>query len=69
MTDLPVLTLAGDGRARGRAHGEALRPLIKTHVERWLDWLGTNTGEDPRAYVAALQRATGEPARGVLLRV
>jgi len=58
MTPLPVVTLAGNGRERGRAHGEALRPLIKTHVGRWLEWLGVNTGEDPRAYVAALVAET-----------
>src|SRR5260221_4923971 len=58
MTPLPVLTLAGNGRERGRAHGEALRTLIKTHVERWLGWLGDNTGEEPVAYVAALVAQT-----------
>ena len=58
MTTLPIVTLAGDARARGRAHGEALRPLIQTHVARWLDWLGVNTGEPPRAYVEALVTQT-----------
>ena len=58
MTTLPIVTVAGDGRARGRAHGEALRPLIRTHVARWLDWLGVNTGAEPRAYVEALVSET-----------
>ena len=55
---LPVLTLTGNGLERGRAHGEALRPLIQTHVARWLDWLGVNTGEPPRAYIEALVSET-----------
>ena len=58
MSTLPIVTLTGSALERGRAHGAALRPLIQTHVARWLDWLGANTGEDPRAYVAALVSQT-----------
>jgi isopenicillin-N N-acyltransferase-like protein len=58
MTALPVLPLAGNALERGRAQGEALRPLIQTHVARWLDWLGRNSGEPPRAYVEALVTQT-----------
>ncbi len=58
MTTLPILTLTGSALERGRAHGEELRPLIQTHVARWLDLLAVNTGEEPRAYVAALVSET-----------
>jgi isopenicillin-N N-acyltransferase-like protein len=46
------LVLEGTPRERGKAHGEALKPLILDHVERWMDALGRTTGRDPNAYIA-----------------
>jgi hypothetical protein len=49
--DFIKITLEGDGRARGRAHGEALRPLIHEHMNRWLAAIELDLGVDPRSYV------------------
>ena len=57
-SDLQVVKLSGSPRERGRVHGEELRPLIHTHVERWLDWLGRSHAEAPRAYVDNLVTRT-----------
>jgi isopenicillin-N N-acyltransferase-like protein len=43
---LLVVDCVGDGRARGRAHGEAMRPRIHEGLERWKDALGAN-GKKP----------------------
>lgn len=47
---LPVLDLSGTPRARGRAHGEALRERVHAHLARWFDSLAEDVG-DPRAYL------------------
>jgi isopenicillin-N N-acyltransferase-like protein len=36
MTGLPMIDLTGDATTRGRAHGEALRPLIEENIETYL---------------------------------
>jgi isopenicillin-N N-acyltransferase like protein len=48
--------IAGDARARGRAHGRALAPLVRGHLEAWKASL-PHAG-DPQGYVAALLRDT-----------
>lgn len=52
--DIPLIHLRGTPRERGRAHGEELRPLIHTHADRWLNWLGRRRGRKTRDYVQAL---------------
>src|SRR4051812_42710585 len=51
MTAPRLVDLPADPRARGEAHGEALRDVIAEGVGRWHDSLATATGEDPRAWV------------------
>lgn len=48
---IPEVLVEGDGRSRGRAHGEALRPLVHEHLERWLTAIGEDLGVEPRAYL------------------
>lgn len=48
---LPLLELRGNARQRGRIHGEALRPLVVEHLERWKENLAADTGFDPETYV------------------
>ncbi len=45
------LDVRGDGRARGRAHGEELRELIHDHLERWKIALAAELDEHPDIYV------------------
>ncbi len=55
MTDtLAPLVLNGTPRERGRQHGETLREKIHAHLARWLDFLGEDTGLDPRRYLAQM---------------
>jgi predicted choloylglycine hydrolase len=51
MTAPRLVDLPAEPRARGEAHGEALRDLIAQGVGRWHDSLATATGEDPREWV------------------
>jgi len=46
-----VIELAGDGRQRGRAHGELLRAAITEAFGRWMDWLAQRSGMDPAQYI------------------
>jgi hypothetical protein len=51
------VTLTGDGRERGRIHGEELRDDIVAGIERWRDGLGPVVG-DVDAYLAAFTSQT-----------
>lgn len=55
---LRVIEVSGDGRARGRAHGEELRPLVHEHLARYLDAIAADLGTDPRAYLQGFLRDT-----------
>jgi isopenicillin-N N-acyltransferase like protein len=44
----------GDGRARGRAHGEALRGEIAGALERWAEHTARSTGLHPAEYIDRL---------------
>ncbi len=48
---LRVVDCAGSPRERGRAHGEALRPVIGEGLGRWLASLGLTHGSDPDSYL------------------
>ncbi|KAA0960005.1 6-aminopenicillanic acid acyl-transferase [Microbacterium sp. ANT_H45B] len=48
----PVVELSGDGRARGRTHGEEVRGLIATSMERWRDRIEQLTGLSADEHVA-----------------
>lgn len=54
-----VATVGGTPRARGRAHGEELRPLVCAGIERWLDALAGRVTGSPGDHVAALVAETG----------
>lgn len=45
-----ILDLSGPGRARGRAHGEALRDQVRTHLARWTEALTADIDVDPTGY-------------------
>ena len=51
MRSLIKLAVRGNGRERGRAHGEALRPLVVEQLGRWKEQLNLDTGFDPDRYV------------------
>lgn len=54
---LPVLTLEGSARARGRGHGEALRSLIHEYLDRWRADIARDLGVDPTVYLHDLVAA------------
>ncbi|MCK2035522.1 C45 family peptidase [Microbacterium sp. SSW1-49] len=49
---VPVIELSGDGRARGRTHGEEARSLISSSMERWRDRIEQLTGRSSADHVA-----------------
>ena len=49
-----VIDLPADPRARGRAHGEALRDFVHDHLEAWMANLDGGRADDPRAWLQAL---------------
>jgi hypothetical protein len=53
--------LTGDGLQRGRAHGEALRPIIHEAFGRWKVWLARYTGMDPVKYIDRFLEETHFP--------
>ena len=55
---LPVIDCVGLPRERGQAHGEGLRSLIQTGLERWLDALGAAHAMDPEQYVGDFLKDT-----------
>lgn len=46
-----VLDLSGDGRSRGRAHGETLRKEVREHLARWIEALTSDIDVDPETYI------------------
>ncbi|HJQ56558.1 MAG TPA: C45 family peptidase [Vineibacter sp.] len=47
----PLLELPVGARARGRAHGETHRDLIRRHLDAWFAHLDGGRAENPRAYL------------------
>lgn len=58
MTTPRLVDLPAEPRARGEAHGEALRDLIDEGVARWHDSLAAATGEDPATWISGFLAAT-----------
>jgi hypothetical protein len=50
LVDCPFV----DARARGRAHGESLRPVIREKIGRWRSAIEEDYGEAPTSFVARL---------------
>lgn len=48
----PIIELSGDGRTRGQTHGEEVRGLIATSMERWRDRIEQLTGRSSDDHVA-----------------
>ena len=53
-----VVEASGSGRDLGRAHGEALRPLIDEGIARWFEVIGRQTGMRAADYVSSFLGAT-----------
>jgi predicted choloylglycine hydrolase len=51
VEDVEYIRLSGSPRERGRAQGEALRPLIALGIERWKTALGDAAGLHPDSYL------------------
>lgn len=58
MQSISRLRLAGPGRARGQAHGEALRSLVQEHLERWEQALHDDIGMARDDYLDKLYAET-----------
>lgn len=56
--DFTKLVLEGDALARGRAHGEARRDLIKEHYARWFDAIERDLGVHPKRYIRVFLEET-----------
>jgi len=54
-----IVELPPDPRARGRAHGEALRDSIRGHLEIWQANLDGGRGTDPQPYLEQFAQETG----------
>src|SRR3954470_33970 len=50
-TTLPIITCSGTARARGQAHGEGLREMIATGLDRWLTLLARTHRQDADSYL------------------
>jgi hypothetical protein len=59
VTPETIVDCRGDARARGHAHGEALRPQIAALLERWDADVAARLGRPPAALVSALVATTG----------
>jgi isopenicillin-N N-acyltransferase like protein len=59
VTSQAIVECRGDGRERGRAHGEALRERIHGLLERWDADVGVRLGRPPARLVSALVETTG----------
>ena len=60
--DLPasrLVDLSGDGRARGEAHGETLRPLIDEALQLWRERIAVRHGVSPQRFAESFLAATG----------
>jgi isopenicillin-N N-acyltransferase like protein len=58
MADLKVIDCVGDGRNRGRAHGEAARLLVRAALARWEETVGAKTGLPVEHYVSGFLGST-----------
>lgn len=56
--DLPIVDCPKAPRARGRAHGEALRGVIAEKIERWQSAIGKSYGQPARTFLPAFLSAT-----------
>ena len=59
VTSHEIVECRGNGRERGRAHGEALRERIDGLLERWDARAATRLGRRPQALVSDLVETTG----------
>jgi isopenicillin-N N-acyltransferase like protein len=59
VTSQAIVECRGDGRSRGRAHGEALRERIGGLLERWDAGVAARLGGRPQTLVSALVETTG----------
>ena len=59
MTGAVVVDCAGDGRARGRAHGEAARDLVAHAVDRWSETTTSGRSGTPLDHAEGLLSGTG----------
>jgi hypothetical protein len=59
VTSHAIVECRGGGRARGRAHGEALRERIVGLLERWDGAVAARLGRRPQALVSGLVETTG----------
>lgn len=59
VTSHTIVECRGDGRERGRAHGEALREQIHGLLERWDADVGARLAGPPQALVSGLVETTG----------
>src|SRR3954452_24962481 len=59
VTTHAMVECRGNGRERGRAHGEALRESIRGLLERWDADVAARPGRPPQALVSALVETTG----------
>lgn len=59
VTSHAMVECRGNGRERGRAHGEALREPIRGLLERWDADVAARLGRPPQTLVSALVETTG----------
>jgi hypothetical protein len=59
VTSQAIVECRGDGRERGRAHGEALRERIHGLLERWDAGAAARLGRPPHTLVSGLVATTG----------
>jgi isopenicillin-N N-acyltransferase like protein len=59
VTSHAIVECRGDGRERGRAHGEALRERIGGLLERWDAGVAGRLGRPPQTLVSGLVETTG----------
>lgn len=58
VDDLHCVTVSGDPRARGLAHGEEFRELVHRGLGQWKDALAARLGSDPHPYLRRLREET-----------
>ena len=58
MDKIPVVEIGGTARARGAAHGEALRALIAERDASWREWLALRSGQAPERFIDAFLGGT-----------
>ena len=58
MNHIPVVEIGGTARARGAAHGEALRALILERDARWREYLGMRSGRTAEQFIDSFLGST-----------